>query len=109
MQPGRQLAAVLHAYALISHEHHGNDLAPGLRRVSTSTAHQHLHDFVTGLVSHAAAAGEARGDIAAGELATYCLHALTPAGELPSSAAVGRLVTFTLDGLRVATRPLRSD
>jgi AcrR family transcriptional regulator len=109
-QPGRQLAAVLHAYALISHEHHGYDLAPGLhQREHVNRAHQHLHDFVTDLISRAAAAGEARGDIAAGELATYCLHALTAASELPSPTAVARLVTLTLDGLSVTTRPLRSN
>jgi hypothetical protein len=33
------------------------------------------------------------------ELASYCLHALTAAGTLPSKAAVRRLVTVTLAGL----------
>jgi AcrR family transcriptional regulator len=102
-EPGRQLAAVLDAFALISHEHHGKDLALALhQRTHVDRAHQHLRDLVTELISRAAAAGEVRGDIAAGELATYCLHALTAASDLPSKAAVGRLVTLTLAGLRPA-------
>jgi len=44
--------------------------------------------------------GDVRDDIAPGELASYCLHALTAAGDLPSKAAVHRLVTVTLTGLR---------
>ena len=99
--PGRQLAAVLNTFALISHQHHGDDLAPALhQRPHVHRAHQHLRDFVTELISRAAAAGEVRSDIAPGELATYCLHALTGARALPSQAAVGRLVALTLAGLR---------
>jgi AcrR family transcriptional regulator len=105
-EPGRQLAAVLHAFALISHQHHGHDLAPALhQREHVRRAHGRLHDFVTDLIGRAATAGGVRGDISADELATYCLHALTAARELPSKAAVNRLVTITLDGLSVRTEP----
>ena len=41
-----------------------------------------------------------RTDIAPGELASYCLHALTGAGSLPSEAAVRRLLAVTMSGLR---------
>jgi len=41
-----------------------------------------------------------RNDVAPGELATYCLHALTAASEMSSKSAVERLVTVTLDALR---------
>ena len=41
-----------------------------------------------------------RDDVAAGELATYCLSSLAAAGSLPSKAAVRRLVSVTLVGLR---------
>jgi hypothetical protein len=41
-----------------------------------------------------------RGDVASGELAEYCLHALSAAAGLPSKAAVSRLVSVTLAGLR---------
>jgi hypothetical protein len=44
--------------------------------------------------------GEIRADIAPGELAGYCLHALTAAGSLPSEAAVRRLLAVTMSGLR---------
>src|SRR5206468_244066 len=63
---------------------------------------QHLQAFITGLVAEAAEAGEVRDDIDPGELASYCLHALTAANRLPSEAAARRLVTVTLDGLRPA-------
>ena len=39
-------------------------------------------------------------DIAPGELAGYCLHALTAAGGLSSEAAVRRLLAVTMSGLR---------
>jgi AcrR family transcriptional regulator len=106
--PGRQLATVLHAFALISHQHHGNDLAPALhQREHVHRAHRHLQDFVTDLIGRAAAAGEVRDDISAGELATYCLHALGAASDLPSKAAVSRLVTLTLEGLSGRTEPAK--
>ncbi|MGH2826942.1 MAG: hypothetical protein ACRDKF_08220 [Actinomycetota bacterium] len=43
--------------------------------------------------------GDVRGDVAADELVSYCLHALTAASGLPSKAAVRRLVAVTLAGL----------
>ncbi|WP_372497076.1 hypothetical protein [Streptomyces shenzhenensis] len=55
-----------------------------------------------GLLTEAAEAGELRDDVAPTELASYCPHALTAAGGLPSEAAVHRLVTVTLAGLRPA-------
>jgi hypothetical protein len=52
------------------------------------------------LLAGAAVVGDVRDDVAPHELATYCLHALTAAGQLPSEAAVRRLVSVTLAGLR---------
>jgi AcrR family transcriptional regulator len=98
--PGQRLHAVLQAYALIQHEHHGHELAALHRGEHMVHARQHLHDFVASLLADASATGQIRGDIAPGELADYCLHALGAAGGLPSKAAVGRLVTVTLAGLR---------
>jgi AcrR family transcriptional regulator len=99
-QPGSRLAAVLRAFALSRHQQHGDDLAPALhQRDHVHRAHRHLHDFVTELIRQAAAAGDVRGDIAAGELATYCLHALGAAGDLTAEPAVARLVALTWDGL----------
>jgi AcrR family transcriptional regulator len=101
--PGGQLEAVLEAYALHQRQHHGSGLAALLHQGEHVTrAQHHLHAFMTDLVAQGASAGEIRDDVAPGELASYCLHALTAAGSLPSQAAVRRLVAVTLAGLRPA-------
>jgi AcrR family transcriptional regulator len=102
--PRERLAAVLEAYALIHYElrvAHGTEIAALLHRGEhVVRARQHLRDFIRDLLSVAAQTGDVRDDIAADELATYCLHSLTAAGALPSKAAVRRLVAVTLAGLR---------
>jgi AcrR family transcriptional regulator len=103
--PGERLEAVLVAYALISHESHGHDdgLAAVLHRDPQVARAQHqLRDMLSDLVAEAAKAGHVRDDVAPDELASYCLHALSAAGSLPSKAAVRRLATVTLAGLRPA-------
>ena len=96
-----RLEAVLEAYALIAHEHHGSELAALLRRgVHVAHAQQHLLTFIRDLLIEGAKAGDLRNDIAPAELASYCIHALTAASSLPSKAAVRRLVTVVLTGLR---------
>ena len=99
--PGQRLHAVLRAYAVIQHEHRGHELGTLLHRGEHMVAaRRHLRDFVAGLITDAAAAGRVRGDIAPGELADFCLHALGAAGGLPDEAAVDRLVALTLAGLQ---------
>ena len=99
-----RLTAVLEAYALISREHHGTELAALLHRGEHGArAHQHLSDFIAALLMEGARDGEIRDDVAPGELANYCLHALSAAGSLPSKAAVRRLVAVTMAGLRRPT------
>ncbi|WP_031511352.1 TetR/AcrR family transcriptional regulator [Streptomyces megasporus] len=102
--PGKRLEAVLTAYALLCHEHrehHRTEIAALLHQGEHALrAQQHLRDFVRDLLAEGAETGAIRGDIAPGELASYCLHALTAAGSLPSKAAVHRLVAVTLAGLR---------
>ena len=99
--PAARLEAVLEAYALISHQHHGGDIAAMLHRGEhVARAHGHLRDFVRDLVREGAAAGDLRADVAPDELASYCLHALSAASSLASKAAVRRLVKVTLAGLR---------
>ena len=96
-----RLEAVLEAYAFIHHEHHGTALAALLHRGEhVARAQQHLSDFIRGLLTEGAEAGDLRNDVASDELTSYCLHALTAASSLPSKAAVRRLVRVTLDGLR---------
>jgi AcrR family transcriptional regulator len=98
---GERLEAVLEAYALIQHEHHGTELAALLHRGEhVARARRHLIDFVRDLLAEAAATGDVRDDVAPDELASFCLQALTAAGSLPSKSAVRRLVTVTLAGLR---------
>jgi len=102
--PGLRLEAVLRAYAVINHQthaHHSSELGAFLHRDERLAHAQHqLHHLVSDLLADAIASGDIRDDIAPAELATYCLHALSAAGTLPSAAAVRRLVTLTLSGLR---------
>jgi len=96
-----RLEAVLHAYAFMAHAHKVSDLAASLHRADhLANAHQRLHAFIRDLLVQGARSGALRDDIAPGELASYCLHALTAAATLPSKAAVKRLVAVILDGLR---------
>ena len=98
---GERLEAVLEAYALMSREHHGTELAALLHRGEhVARAERHLSDFIRDLVAEGAAGGELRDDIAPAELASYCIHALAAAGSLPSKAAIRRLVTVTMAGLQ---------
>jgi AcrR family transcriptional regulator len=100
--PAGQLEAVLMAFALIQHEHHDTELPVSLlhRGEHVAQARQQLQDLVADLLATGARAGEIRADIAPGELAGYCLHALAAAGSLPSEAAVRRLLAVTMSGLR---------
>jgi AcrR family transcriptional regulator len=102
-EAGARLEAVLTAYALMSHEHHGSELAALLHRGEhVARAKQQLSGFIRDLLIEGAERGDLRNDVAPDELASYCLHALTAAGSLPSKAAVRRLVAVTLAGLRPA-------
>jgi AcrR family transcriptional regulator len=95
------LEAVLEAYALIQHEHHGTELAALLHRGEhVAQAEQQLRKFIRELLTGAAESGGVRTDVAPDELASYCLHALEAARTLKSRAAVRRLVAVTLAGLR---------
>jgi len=96
-----RLQAVLEAYALISHGHQDGELAAVLHRgAHVARAQQQLSDFIRDLLIEGAETGELRDDVAADELASYCLHALAAAGSLRSKAAVRRLVTVTMTGLQ---------
>ena len=96
-----RLEAVLEAYALIAHEHHGTELAALLHRGQrVARARQQLSNFLRDMLTQGAETGDLRSDVAPAELASYCLHALTAASSLPSKAAVRRLVKVTMAGLR---------
>jgi AcrR family transcriptional regulator len=98
---GKRLEAVLEAYALMAHRHHGSEVAALLHQGEhVARARQQLSDFVRDLLAEGAQAGDIRVDVAPQELASYCLHALAAAGSLQSEAAVHRLVMVTLAGVR---------
>lgn len=54
----------------------------------------------TRLLDEAAAGDGLRSDIAASELADYCLHALSAAAKAPDDSAATRLVELTMRSLR---------
>ncbi len=106
-EPGssrERLERVLEAYAFVIHESQGRhdaDFAALLHRDEhVARGQRHLRGLVRSLVADAAATGDVRDDIAADEIASYCLHAISAAGNLKSKAAVSRLVELTLAGLR---------
>ena len=100
--PAGRLEAVLEAFARIQHQHHDTDLPVALlhRGEHVAQARQQLRDLISDLLADGAGAGAVRSDIDPGELASYCLHALTAAGSLPSEEAVRRLLAVTMSGLR---------
>ena len=99
--PAQRLAAVLGAYALLTHERpQGTMLAALLHQGEhAQQAHQRLFRMIRDLIAEAAGVGAARGDVAPAELAAYCLNAVAAASTLPGEAAVRRLVTVILAGL----------
>ncbi len=106
-----RLEAVLEAYALIDHEHHGSSehqrhlhdpvLSALLHKGGhVARAHGKLWSMIRELIAEATKAGDIRDDVSPAELASYCLHAMAAASTLPSKTAVRRLVDVTLAGLR---------
>ena len=83
-------------------DRHDTELPVALlhRREHVARARQQLQGMVADLLVAGAEAGAIRSDIAPGELASYCLHALAAAGSLSSEAAVRRLLAVTMAGLR---------
>ncbi|BDG01542.1 TetR/AcrR family transcriptional regulator [Anaeromyxobacter oryzae] len=101
--PGERLRAVLESFGVICHERQRTELAALLHRGEhVSRGEQQLRELLQGLLVECVEAGDVRDDVAPGELATYCLHALTAAGSLPNRSAVRRLVEVTLDGMRAS-------
>ena len=99
-----RLAAVLEAFALISHEsrgHRDTELAALMHRGGqVARAEQQLRSMIRDLMTEGQKSGVVRRDVTPDELVNYCLHALTAATRLPSKAAVRRLVAVTLAGLQ---------
>ena len=102
--PAERLSAVLEAYAQLTFHAHGPrepDLVSLLHRGDHMGHAEHqLRGIIRSVIAEAVAVGDVRSDTPAGELVSYCLHALSTARSLTSKAALHRLVVLTLDGLR---------
>ena len=102
--PARRLEGVLRAYALISRQsrrHRDGDLAALMHGSElVANAEREVLDLFAGVLAAAAGHGIVRKDVAPGELAAFCVHALSAAGDSTSAVAVERLLTMTLAGLR---------
>jgi len=100
-KPGERLRAALDEFALICHQRQQTEVAALLHRGEHVTrAERRLKELLQGLLGECAKAGVIRNDISPGELASYCVHALTAAGSATSKAAVRRVVDVTLAALR---------
>jgi AcrR family transcriptional regulator len=98
---GKKLEAVLTAYALITHEQPGTELAASLHRTDhAERAQKHLQTFLGDLIAAGVRTGDLRDDVPVEELTSFVVHALSTASTSPSKEAVHRLVDLTLDGLR---------
>jgi len=99
----RRLDAVLAEYARIVHQRRGHDAAL-VRLLHPSqhvdAAHDRLYNLVRGLIEESARTPAVRDDVDAGELATYCLHALNAAATVTTDDELQRLVGIVTDGLR---------
>lgn len=92
--------AALDTTAALVQEHGLASVTMSKIAAETGIGRATLHAFISDLLTEGAKTGGVRDDVAPGELARYCLHALTAAGGLPSPAAVRRLLDVTLAGLR---------
>ncbi len=99
-----RLRAVLDAYAAIQSALPHSELAAQLHQ-GTHIAHaeRHLHELLAGMLSEAVEEGGVRDDVAPDELADFCLHAVTAAGDSRTKAAARRLVTVVMDALKRPT------
>ncbi|MHB8289993.1 MAG: TetR/AcrR family transcriptional regulator [Acidimicrobiales bacterium] len=108
--PRQALDSVLAAYALVIFERGrlsgGTDVAALVHQGDhVAGIEQRLRAFFGDLLAEAARVGYVRQDVAAPELATYCIHALGAAATAPNKAAVRRLVEVTLAGLYTNNTP----
>jgi AcrR family transcriptional regulator len=101
--PADRLPAVLTGYGFISRHRgaHPGDLASFLHRgTPLEPPQRQLLALITDLIAEAADAGVVRGDVVPSQLASYALHALAAANDLPTDASVHKLVALVIDALR---------
>lgn len=101
--PAARLRSVLEQYARICQQqaqHGGDAITAALHRApDVHRQERQLQDLVAGLLADAASSGAVRTDVPAGELASFCLHALTAAGDISRAAPVNTLVKVVWAGL----------
>lgn len=101
---GARLDAMLTRYAEICffRGRHGTQDVGALvhQEKEVTDAERRLRDLFRDVLAEAGIAGDIRNDVDPGELAVYCLHALSAAASLRSEAATKRLVSVTLNALR---------
>lgn len=95
---GKQLEAVLHAYAVMVYERpSGTDLAAAIHQErSVTDATRRLRGFLSGLIEAARVSAPPKNAATTSELANYCVHALAAASEAPSPDAAHRLARITV-------------
>jgi AcrR family transcriptional regulator len=100
---GSRLVAVLRAYAMICFHRARSSSAEVSALVhrgpEVSDAERRLRDVFADLIAEAAAGDLVRTDVGSQELADYCLHALSAAGQAGDHDQVARLVRVVLGGL----------
>jgi AcrR family transcriptional regulator len=99
-EPGQQLRTVLAAFAHLSRRSDGAVAAALHESPHLRAAEHHVRLLVAEAIEAAAAAGEVRTDVPAGELVDFCLAALKSASGCRSRAARDRLAVVTYDALR---------
>ena len=105
--PSQRLDLLLSTYARIlreSRHRHDSDLGAMVHHSGPHVDHAELRlrQLMTDAVAAAAEVSAVRTDTPAGELASYCLHALDAATAASSDAAVARLITVIWAGLEPA-------
>ena len=98
-----RLESLLAHYARICHfraRHGSADLSALLHRDPEVTiAEEQIRALLTRVIDEVVADGAVRADIAASEIADYCLHALSAAAKASDETAVNRLVALTMRSL----------
>ncbi|WP_109509779.1 TetR/AcrR family transcriptional regulator [Nocardioides speluncae] len=110
---GTRLVAVIRAYATICFHrkrHSSTDVSALVHRGSeVADAERRLRSEFAAVIEEAAADGLVRTDVSPEELAAYCLHALSAAGQAADLDHVGRLVHVVLDGLGLSSTALERE
>lgn len=98
---GRQLQAVLEAYALMLYDRQAHDSSPPAlhRSAHVDHAHHYLEAFIADLIRADVQDRTAEVSMNPTDLARYCIHAMGATSSLSSRDAVPVLVDVTVQGI----------